>query len=148
MTRQHAFSLIELMIAVLIVAVMLTVGTSSLMALRRNASSRGALDQYVALHANARATAVRMGRTARLRADPAARRIWVDVPGTTFTGTATYFQDGVRFTTDRTILCFDARGLAIKIDALTCEPPNATVVFSHANRSDTLRITMLGRVMR
>ena len=145
--RVHdGFSLAEVLIAVLLMGVMLAVATKPLLSLRRNAHVRGAVDTYVAKHALARATAVRMGRLAQLRADPAGGRLWVEVQGAPVAGSMTYLQDGVRFSTDRTNLCFDARGLATT--GGTCQSPAATVVFHHANRSDTVRTTLLGRVIR
>jgi prepilin-type N-terminal cleavage/methylation domain-containing protein len=146
MKSRPAYTLAELMVALLIMAVFLGGTTKAVMGLRRNASVRGAVDQFTAVHSLARATAVRMGRTSQLRADPAARRMWVEVQGTAVQGSTTYFEDGVRFSTDRTTLCFDPRGLAI--ETAGCDPPNATLVFSYSGRSDTLRTTTLGRIIR
>lgn len=141
---RRAFSLIELLLVLGVMSIMLTVVTSSFWALRRNAEVRGGVDRFIARYSLARATAVRMGRTAQLRSDTAGQRIWVEVQGTTIGG-VTHFRD-VHFRTDRLVLCFDARGLATT--GGTCESPAATVVFTHGGRADTLRTTLVGRVMR
>jgi hypothetical protein len=142
---RQAFSMVELLIVLVLAGFMLTMSTSTLLAVRRNALVRGAIDEAIAKHSLARATAVRMGRLAQLRADPAGGRLWIEVGGAPIPSSGTRLE-GVHFTTNRTILCFDARGLATMGGA--CQSPDATFVFKHTVRSDTLRMTLLGRIVR
>jgi Tfp pilus assembly protein FimT len=134
----------EMVVVVFLVGIVLTVSTSAIMSVRRNSLVRGGVDSFVAKYSLARATAVRMGRMSLLRADPVKRRLWIEVNGAPVAGSDTYLE--VNFTTNRTILCFDARGLATT--GGTCQSPDATFVFIQGGRSDTLRTTLLGRVLR
>jgi prepilin-type N-terminal cleavage/methylation domain-containing protein len=148
MRSRGAFTLVELLLSLTIMAVMLTMVGSTILAVRRNAEVRGGVDRFIAMHSLARATAVRMGRTAQLRADNAAGRVWVEVGGKTY-GEVRFAEVKIRAL--RQNVCFDARGLAIKdvvVSGLICESAADTVVFSHSGRSETLRTTLLGRIMR
>jgi prepilin-type N-terminal cleavage/methylation domain-containing protein len=157
LTSRRAFSLLEMLVVVVLVGVVLTVSTRTILSVRRNAIVRGAIDTFIGKHSMTRATAVRYGRMAGLVADPAANQLWIEVwnldgnnQWKRIEGSVTYFRE-VRFTTDRTRLCFDARGLAASggtCGSAVLTSPDATVVFRQASRSDTVRTTLLGRVMR
>jgi prepilin-type N-terminal cleavage/methylation domain-containing protein len=149
--RRPGFNLIELMITMLVLSILMSVATTSATALRHQAEVRGSANRYIAKHALARAVAVRMHRTSELRVDTAGRRIWIEVQQTTTTardtiGGVDYFDSRLGFRSNRSTLCFDARGLAKS--GGSCQTPDATVVFSLRGRADTVRTSAIGRVMR
>ncbi len=47
---------------------------------------------------------------------------------------------------DRSMVCFDGRGLPSTAGA--CEGADATVVFAESSRADTVSFTLLGQVLR
>jgi prepilin-type N-terminal cleavage/methylation domain-containing protein len=148
--RRPGFNLIELLITMLVLGILLTVATTSATALRHRAEVRGTANRYIAKHALARAVAVRLGRASELRVDTAGRRIWIEVPQTATTsdtiGSVEYFDSRLGFRSNRSVLCFDARGLAKS--GGSCQFPDATVVFSLNGRADTVRMSVTGRVIR
>ncbi len=132
---------------------MVAVATPTLSSAFRQTASQGAVDEFVSTHTLARSAAVRYGRTAELRIDATTARFWVEVD----TSSAGGVKDtvgmvkmlesiGVELTSDRSVLCFDSRGLPTTRGS--CEAADATLVFSAPGRADTVRITALGRVLR
>lgn len=113
-----------------------------------------AADRFVAMHSLARSIAVRQGRVAELHIDAPAGVVWVQVDTTLHrTGTwetvgsvANLSEDGVAVASSRSLLCFDARGLATPI--WSCPPGDAVLVFSRGGYADTLRTTVVGKVLR
>jgi prepilin-type N-terminal cleavage/methylation domain-containing protein len=144
------FTLVELLITMAIVSILMSVAATSATALRHQSEVRGTSGRYVAKHTLARAVAVRMGRTSELRVDTAGRRIWITVQRSATVrdtiGGVEYFDTRLGFRSNRSVLCFDARGLAKS--GGSCESPDVTVVFSLAGRADTVRTTVVGRVIR
>jgi prepilin-type N-terminal cleavage/methylation domain-containing protein len=157
LSARRAFSLLEVLIVVVLIGIVLTFSMTSLLSVRRTSIVRGAIDTFIAKHSLTRATAVRYGRMAGLVVDTAAKQLRIEVwnldgnnQWKSIDGTVTYFRE-VRFSTNRTRLCFDARGLAASggtCGSAALTSPDATVVFRQASRSDTVRTTLLGRVMR
>jgi prepilin-type N-terminal cleavage/methylation domain-containing protein len=144
------YTLVELMIAMAVVGILMSVAATSARALRHQSEVRSSTLRYIAKHARARAVAVRTGRTAELRVDTAGRRFWIEVQRTATerdtVGGVEYFDSRLGFRSNRTVLCFDARGLAKS--GGTCQAPDVTVVFSLAGRADTVRTSVIGRVIR
>jgi len=148
--QRPGFTLHELLISMLVMLVLMSVATSSVTALRHRMDARSAAYRYVAKHSLARAVAVRMGRTSQLRVDTIGKRIWVELERSPTqrdtVGIVEYFEDGVKFRSTRTVLCFDARGMAKS--GGNCESPDATVIFSLMGRADTIRTNGIGRIVR
>lgn len=153
-TRRSGFSLLEVIIVMFLVAVVAAMGVPRLSAALRRRTTSIAADQFTAAHSLARATAVRYGRVAQLHVDPAAKRIWVDADtspnGIGQRATIWYVRDlseaGLTMSSTRSLLCFDARGIAST--AGSCEPGDATVIFSESDKADTVTTTALGKVLR
>lgn len=104
-------------------------------------------------HFLARTSAMRYGRPAELHIDAANSRFWVQVDTSISAGTPDTVGSihrmsdaGITMTSTRAILCFDRRGLAYT--AGTCEAPDALVTFSLAGRTDTVRTTAIGKIVR
>jgi prepilin-type N-terminal cleavage/methylation domain-containing protein len=149
-TRRRGFSLLELIIVLLLLGVFIGIAAPSASAMRYRYEVRGSSQRFAAKHSLARAVAVRTGRTAQLRVDTARSRVWIEVlrsPTVRDTvGPVDYFDPRIGFQSNRTALCFDARGLARTGGG--CETPSATVIFSLAGRADTVEVTPIGRVVR
>jgi prepilin-type N-terminal cleavage/methylation domain-containing protein len=148
--RRQGYTLLELLMVLVILGLLLSVALPSVAAVRHQHEVRGSSQRFAAKHALARAVAIRMGRTAQLRVDASGKRVWVEVvrsPTVRDTvGPVEQFDARLGFNSNRSVLCFDARGLART--GGSCDAPDATVVFKAGNRSDTVQTTVLGRVIR
>jgi type IV fimbrial biogenesis protein FimT len=153
-TNRSGFTLIEIILTLSLLAIVVAMGTPRLTEALRSRTTAAAADQFVSAHSLARATALRYGRVAQLHMNPGSRRFWVEVDtsgnGLGQRATVWYARDlaesGVVMTSDRSLLCFDARGLATPIGA--CEDGNVTVTFTLANHADTVRSAALGKILR
>ena len=152
--RRRGFTLLEVIIVLALLAVVAATGVPKLSAALRRRTTQTAVDQFATAHSLARATAVRYGRVAQLHIDPSTTRFWVDVD-TSATGSgqrATVWyarnlaQTGLVMTSNRSLLCFDARGLPLVLGA--CESGDATIIFTALDRADTLRTAALGKILR
>lgn len=146
-------TIIELVVVLLITAAMAAVAGPSISASFRRTATRVAADEFVTTHALARSVAARYGRIAELHINPSTHRVWVEVDTSAgggvkdTVGVVKYLADGtVTIVSDRTILCFDARGLPSTRGS--CEPADATLTFSRDGTADTVTITALGEVRR
>jgi prepilin-type N-terminal cleavage/methylation domain-containing protein len=150
--RARGFTIIELAIVLVIASVIMTMAAPRVAAAFRQRAVSSAADQFVLAHSLARSTALRYGRVSELHVDPAAARFWVEVDtsGTGVRDTVGFVHSmadaGVKVISSRTLLCFDARGLATTSN--TCPPGDATIVFSSSRSVDTVRVTTLGKVLR
>jgi prepilin-type N-terminal cleavage/methylation domain-containing protein len=153
-TRRSGFTLLEVIIVMFLAAVVAGMGAPRLSAALRRRTTSIAADQFTAAHSLAKATAVRYGRGSELHLDPAAKRIWVDADtsadGIGQRATIWYVRDlseaGLTMSSTRLLLCFDARGIAST--AGSCEPGDATVIFSESDQADTVTTTALGKLLR
>ncbi len=145
------FTLLEMLIVITVMGVIVAVSLPSMVTAFRQRATRGAVDRLAMAHGLARATAVRFGRVAELHIDAANGRFWVEVDtsGTGIRDTVGVMNDldgQVTMLSDRTLLCFDLRGLTTTRGA--CEAGDALVQFSLLGRTDTLQTTVLGKVLR
>jgi prepilin-type N-terminal cleavage/methylation domain-containing protein len=153
-TRQRGFTMIETIMVLAIVAVVAATGGPKLSAALQRRTSTSAADQFVLTHSLARSTAVRFARIAQLHIDGAGSQFWVDVDtsanGIGQRATIAYVRDvsasGLTMSSNRTLLCFDARGIASTSGS--CEPGDAEVIFSDGATADTVVTTALGKVLR
>ena len=152
--RRRGFTLLEVIIVLFVLAIVAAMGAPRLSAALRRRTTQTAAEQFVTAHSLARGTAVRYGRVAQLHIDAAATRFWVDVD-TSATGVGqratiwymrTLAQPNLVMSSNRTLLCFDARGLPLVLGS--CESGDATVIFTAINRANTVRTTLLGKVLR
>ena len=149
--RSNGFSVLELLTVLTIVGVMVTIVTPSLSKAFQQRATQGAVDQLMTAHALTRATATRFGRVAELHLDEANVRFWieVDTSGTGIRDTVGLVHDlsqQVTKESDRSLLCFDSRGLATTRN--TCESGDARVRFSLGDRTDDFETTVWGQVER
>ena len=149
--KNKGFTLIEMLIVLTVMGVILAVAMPSMATAFRQRATLGAVDRLAMAHGLARATAIRSGRVAELHIDAANTRFWVEVDtsGTGIRDTVGLMTDlagQVTMTSTRSLLCFDSRGLTTTRGA--CEAGDALVSFSLEGRTDTLRTTVLGKVLR
>ena len=120
------------------------------------AGGANAADQFVAANSFTKATAIRWGRLAELHIDATNNRYWVEID-TSGTGNRMkaggyrYVSDNVGMTSNRSLVCFDQRGLPTTrttTAGLACQAANLPAIFLLGNRVDTVQTTALGKVLR
>lgn len=146
------FSLAEQLVVITIMGLLAVIAAPSFFdAMHRRAAS-AASDQFVMAHGLARSTALRYGRVSQLHIQPATARFWIeiDTSGTGQTALITHQRSvsdgGLTMESNRTLLCFDPNGLSST--AGNCQPGDAMLVFTSADKVDTVRTTALGKVLR
>ena len=152
--RRRGLTLLEVVIVLTLLAVVAAIGAPKLSAELRRRTTQTAVDQFATAHSLARATAVRYGRVAQLHIDASNTKFWVDVDtsanGVGQRATMWYArnlaQSGLVMTSNRSLLCFDARGVPLVVGA--CESGDAQVIFTASDRADTLRTAALGKILR
>ena len=149
--RGAGFTLIEMLIVLTVMGTLVAILMPSMVTAFRQRATRGAVDRLAMTHSLARATAVRFGRVAELHIDAANRRFWVEVDtsGTGIRDTVGLMNDlagQVTMSSNRSLLCFDSRGLTTTRGV--CESGDVLVQFSLSGRTDTLQTTVLGKVLR
>ncbi len=152
-SRRTGYTVMELLIVLVIFGALLAIAVPRFLEAFKGAKTRSAVNQFVSAHALARATGIRYGRAAELHIDAANARFWIEVDTSQAGGvidtvsTIHDVGDGqFVMTSNRTLVCFDSRGLATTAGA--CKAGNVTVVFSLAGRSDTVTVSSLGKVLR
>jgi prepilin-type N-terminal cleavage/methylation domain-containing protein len=151
---RSGFTLLEIIITMSLLAVITAMGAPKLSASLRRRTTQTAVDEFASAHSLARATAVRYGRVAQLHIDAPTRTFWVEVDtsgaGTGQRATVWYAHKipdtSVVMTSNRSLLCFDARGLPST--AAPCEAADAQVIFTARDKADTLRTAALGKILR
>jgi Tfp pilus assembly protein FimT len=151
---RRGFTVIDVIVTTGLLGVVTAFGAPELQDALRRRTTQSAADQFTTAHALARATAIQYGRVAQLHIDPAARRFWIEVDTSaddvgqraTVWYERTLTNPAIQMSSDRSILCFDARGLAL--DVAPCESGDAQVVFTAIQAADTVRTTVLGKVLR
>ena len=150
---RRGFALLELIIVLFVLALIAAIAAPRLSAAWRNRTIQTGADQFIAAHNLARATAVRYGRVAQFHIDPTSARYWVDVDtsgaGVGQRAIVWYTRDasaGLSMSSNRTLVCFDSRGLASTTGS--CQGADLEVVFGMSGHADTVRATTLGKLLR
>ena len=151
---RRGFTLVEVIITLGLLAIIAAMGAPRLSAALRRRTTQTAADQFATAHSLARATAVRYGRVAQLHIDAGTKRFWVDVDTSANNvgqrATIWYKRDltqpGLVMSSNRSLLCFDARGLPLVLGA--CESGDATVIFTALDKADTVTTAALGKILR
>jgi prepilin-type N-terminal cleavage/methylation domain-containing protein len=151
-SSEGGFTVTELIVTMALIAIVAVIVNPSIAPFAQRASASAAADEFMAVHELARSTAIKYGRSTELHLDASRGRFWVqiDTVQAGATDTVAMVSDltkrGVRMTTDRTVLCFDARGVATGRG--TCGSGLATVVFRAQSHQDTVWITAAGNAIR
>lgn len=151
---RRGFTLLEVIIVMALMAIVAAMGAPRLSAALTRRETSTAADRFVSAHSLARATAVRYGRVAQLHIDASTKRFWVDVDtsgaGRNQRATIWYVRnldaEGLTMTSNRSLLCFDARGIATVVGS--CQVGSVVVIFSQSEAADTVTTTALGKVLR
>jgi prepilin-type N-terminal cleavage/methylation domain-containing protein len=153
-SQRAGFTMIEIVMVLSIIGILAATGGPKVAAALQRRTTASAADQFVVAHSLTRSTALRFGRIAQLHIDAPGQRFWVDVDtsanGTGLRATISNIRyttdDGMSMTADRSLLCFDPRGIASTLGS--CEAGNAQVIFSDGAMADTVTTTSLGKVLR
>ena len=153
-SQRRGFTMIEAILVLSVIGIVAAMGAPQLSAALQRRTTASAADRFVLTHSLTRSTALLFGRVAQLHVDAAAQSFWVDVDtsangiGQRATIASVRYMDdtGLRMTSNRALLCFDARGIASTMG--TCESGDAKVIFSDGAMSDTVTTTILGKVLR
>jgi len=152
--NRKGFSMIEGIMVVSVIGIVAGLGGPKISSALQRRTTASAADRFVLTHSVTRSTALRYGRIAQLHIDAEAQSFWVEVD-TSVNGIGQratiadvrYVTDtGLKMTSNRALLCFDARGLASTIGS--CESGDAIVIFSDGVMADTVVTTILGKVLR
>ena len=146
------FSLTEQLVVITIIGLLTVIAAPSFTDAVHKRATSTASDRFVMAHGLARSTALRYGRVSQLHIDAPQAKFWIDVDTSgmgqraLITNVHNVNTGGLTMTSNRSLLCFDPRGLSSTSGP--CEPGDALLVFSSADKVDTVRITALGKVLR
>jgi prepilin-type N-terminal cleavage/methylation domain-containing protein len=152
--QRPGFTIIEAIMVLSVLGIVATIGGPKVsLVLQRRSTASGA-DQFVVTHSLTRSTALRYGRVAQLHIDEPGQRYWVDVDTSangigqraTIASVRYTTDNGLHMTSNRALLCFDARGIASTNGS--CESGDARVSFSDGAMADTVTTTILGKVLK
>ena len=152
--NRRGISMIEVIMVMSVIGIVAAMGGPKISAALQRRTTASAADQFVLTHSLARSTALRYGRVAQLHVDATGQRFWIDVDTSAngigqraIIANVRYVDDnGLHMTTNRGLLCFDARGIASTVGS--CESGDANVIFSDGVMADTVVTTLLGKVLR
>ncbi len=152
----EGFTLIELLIVITIIGAMTAIALPQMVMIFQGRAVPNAVDQFAATHSFTKATAIRWGRLAELHIDATNNRYWVeiDTSGTgnrMMVGGYRYLSDNVGMTSDRSLVCFDQRGLPstrTTTAGSACQDADLRAIFTFGTRVDTVETTALGKVLR
>jgi prepilin-type N-terminal cleavage/methylation domain-containing protein len=153
-SNRRGVTVVELLMVLAVLGIVAATGGPKISAALQRRTTASVADQFVLTHSLTRSTALRYGRVAQLHIDAPGKRFWIDVDtsanGVGQRATIAFVRDvsgnGLQMTSSRTLLCFDARGIASTVGS--CEPGDARVVFTDGVMADTVNTTTLGKVLR
>lgn len=151
---RRGLTVIELLMVVSVFGIVSAIGGPKVTAAMQRRTTASVADQFVLTHSLTKSTALRYGRVAQLHIDAPSKRFWIDVDTSanglgqraTIADVRDLSGSGVQITSTRTLLCFDARGIASTLGS--CEPGDVQVVFADGVMRDTVTTTALGKVLR
>ncbi len=143
MPKRLGFTLVELMIAVVLMGIIAAIGAPKLASIRDKASVRSATQQVGAYVATTRAAAIRRGMRANFKTKGDTMWIEIQQPGAPEViapriPLSATFNVGMTSTTDSIV--FDARGFAVNLAG------TQKFVVTRSSASDSICVTRLGMV--
>ena len=149
--KNTGYTLMELMVVLVLTGLALAIVTPPMAEAVRRTQTQVAADEFITRHGLARAVAIRFGRLSEVHIDATNGRFWVEVDTSQAGGVKDTIGvvrrlDRVTISSDRTLLCFDSRGLPSTRGS--CESADATIVFYQESTTDTVKITALGKILR
>ncbi len=149
------FTLMELVVVVLVIGLFAGTTFPRIADAWERLAVEGAADQFASAHQKARTAAVRFGTVAELHIDASTDRFWVEVDTTasgsgvmdTVGAVVDLSGDHVDLRANRSLLCFDPRGLVAA--AAGCPATGALGAgFFRGDSSDTLWVTASGMLFQ
>ena len=137
--QRRGFTAAELLVVMAIVAVLMTVAASRLLALRDEAAVHAASGEALHAFALAREAAVSRRAAVSVRLDTAAGAIVVQLPARVLHRRALRSVYGVSLATNRDSMAYDPRGLGFGA-------ANLSLVIRRGAAVDTVTVARLGRV--
>ncbi|MDQ3674691.1 MAG: prepilin-type N-terminal cleavage/methylation domain-containing protein [Gemmatimonadota bacterium] len=151
-SKRAGFSLAEQLVVVTIIGLLAVIAAPSFSDALHSRAASAASDQFVMAHGLARSTALRYGRVSELHINAETGKFWIEID-TSGLGERAVVSDarsvyggGLTMTSNRSLLCFDPHGLSATTGA--CEDGDALLIFTSADKVDTVRTTALGKVLR
>jgi len=152
--QRRGVTMIELLMVLSVIGIVAATGGPRVSSFMQRRTTASAADQFVQAHSLTRSTALRYGRVAQLHIDASQKRFWIDVDTSangigqraTIGDVRDVNVNGLQMATTRTLLCFDARGIASTLGS--CQPGDAMLVFSDGTTADTVATTALGKALR
>lgn len=143
---RRGFTIIELIIAITVGGVLLTIAIAGFGAVESRTAARQARNVFAGLHARARAHAIEFGTTTRLEVDVGGDSVWISRDGTTLETIrfADEFAVDLTAASSRYTLCMSPRGYA----DTDCNSfgAAATITFARAGESMTATMLPLGQL--
>jgi prepilin-type N-terminal cleavage/methylation domain-containing protein len=153
MALSAGFTLLEIMIALAMVAVVYAIALPAIGRTRVSASVHNARHALVSSISLTRATAIRFGRTAVLRLDSDHDRIWVEAD-TTMEATGEVVTLGhfnfaeelnVDLSSNRSSLCFNGRGIGTT--SAQCTRRGGVIALALGGKAEVVYVSPTGRVL-
>jgi len=137
-TGRSGFTLLEAIIVMVLMSVIATMGAPKLSSALRQRTVASAADQFELGHS----------------IDASTLRFWVDVDTSanhvgqraTISSIHDLAGNGLTMSSNRSIVCFDARGMATT--GGVCEAGDVAITFTDADKTLTVTSTTLGKVLR
>lgn len=147
--QKQGFSMVEIVIAIVIGAVLTTMMVRSFNTSSWGIAARQAREAFVSLHAKARAHAIERGETVRLNMDEAGDSVWLTAGADQIDvyrfGEELNVELGASIGTPG-FICFSPRGIADP-DCSTSDQ-TVTVTFTRGAETESIRILPLGQIRR
>ncbi|MFL5593837.1 MAG: hypothetical protein ACJ78M_02195 [Gemmatimonadaceae bacterium] len=153
-SQRRGFTIIDTVVVISVIGIVAAISGPKLSAALQRRTTASAADVFALTHALTRSTALRYGRIAQLHIDAPGNRFWVDVDTSangvgqraTIGNVRDLSENGFQMTSTRSLVCFDARGLASTLG--TCQSGDMKVVFLEGGLADTVTTTILGKLLR
>lgn len=141
MPLRRAFTVIELLVAIAVTAVLLALALPRLRAFADRVAARGAATDVAALFGEARERAIAGRRRVAVVVDTSAGAVVASAGGSAMARRDIAAAYGVHLSATRDSMAYDARGLGFGA-------ANLTVVARRGRAAETVSVSRLGRVRR
>lgn len=146
MDRRKGFTLIEVVVAIVVSAVLLGITVNAFGGVRSRYAVREGRNAFAALHARTRAQAIEFGQTVELHADATRDSVWIERNDTILEALRLGNELGIDLRTEASpmTLCINSRGFG----DTGCSSFSTPIALLFATDSDTARLELfpLGQI--